>query len=82
MVKIIDMIKKLEKRRRGIWVDKTSHNPGLTSAEIANLWSQYMNDSLAACMIRYFLEKVEDKDIRSVLEFALELSNTQIEKIK
>lgn len=63
-------------------MDKTSHNPGLTSAEIANLWSQYMNDSLAACMIRYFLEKVEDKDIRSVLEFALELSNTQIEKIK
>ena len=59
-----------------------SHNPRLTSAEIANLWSQYMNDSMARCVIRYFLEKVEDKETRTVLEFALQLSNSHIENIK
>ncbi|WP_420491404.1 DUF3231 family protein [Neobacillus drentensis] len=63
-------------------VEKGSHHPRLTSAEIANLWSQYINDSMARCVIQYYLAKVEDKDIRTVLEFALKLSETHIENIK
>jgi hypothetical protein len=63
-------------------VENISHNPRLTSAEIANLWSQYMNDSMAACVVRYYLEKVEDKDIHQILEFALQLSQSHLKSIR
>jgi hypothetical protein len=59
-----------------------SHNSRLTSAEIANLWSQYINDSMGAAVIRYYLEKVEDQDIRQILEFAYQLTQSHLEKIK
>jgi hypothetical protein len=32
-----------------IQVQQTEHQIKLTSAEIANLWSSYQNDSLAVC---------------------------------
>jgi Protein of unknown function (DUF3231) len=54
----------------------------LTAAEHATLWSQYVNDSLSVCILRYFLNHVNDKKIRKVLEFALKLSESHIEKIK
>lgn len=59
-----------------------SHNTRLTSVEIANLWTQFMNDSMAYCVISHYLENVKDKDIRAILEFALSLSNSHIQKIK
>jgi hypothetical protein len=61
---------------------QTEHNIKLTSAEIANLWSSYQNDSLAICTIGTFLSKVEDKEIRSILEFALQLSQAHVQKLK
>ncbi|WP_174731349.1 DUF3231 family protein [Mesobacillus harenae] len=59
-----------------------SHNTGLTSSEIANLWSQYINDSMSVCILKYYLKSVEDKDIRSILKIALRLSLTHVDKIK
>lgn len=52
----------------------TQPNPELTSAEIASLWGNYQSDSMAIQTISYTLSQVEDEDIRSVLEFALSLS--------
>lgn len=46
----------------------------LTSAEIAVMWAQYQSDSLARCVLKYFLAKAEDEEIRQVLGFALSLS--------
>jgi hypothetical protein len=46
----------------------------LTSAEIAPLWAQYMNDSANICIITYLLEKAEDQEIKPVIEHALNLS--------
>jgi Protein of unknown function (DUF3231) len=66
----------------GTLVENISHHPRLTSAEVANLWSQYINDSMAACVISYYLAHVVDKDIREVLEFALGLSHSHLEKVK
>jgi hypothetical protein len=63
-------------------VENITHNARLTAPEIANLWTQYMNDSMASCVIGFYLEKVKDEDVRAILEFALDLSQTQIEKIK
>jgi hypothetical protein len=33
----------------GFLVEESIHNVPLTTGEIANLWTQYMNDSLAIC---------------------------------
>ncbi|WP_419954392.1 DUF3231 family protein [Neobacillus niacini] len=57
------------------------HNVELTSAEIANLWTQYMNDSLSICILTHSIEKAKDQDIKEVLEFALSLAESHIKKI-
>jgi hypothetical protein len=43
----------------------------LTSAEIAVLWAQFINDTALICVISFFLKKVEDEEAWPVLEFAL-----------
>lgn len=64
-------------------MDDAGHsNVRLTSAEIANLWSQYVNDSMSICVLKYYLKNVQDKEIRSILEFALELSERHLQKIR
>lgn len=46
------------------------NNVELTSAEIANLWTQYMNDSLSYCILRHSINCCKDSEIKDVLEFA------------
>jgi hypothetical protein len=41
-----------------------------------------MNDSMASCIINYMIKKVEDADIRSILEYSLSLSKRHMEVIK
>jgi hypothetical protein len=53
----------------------------LTAGEMAQLWAQYANDSSSKCLLSYFLEKVEDEEIKPIIEYALELSTVHIEKI-
>jgi len=60
---------------------ETEHNIRLTSAEIANLWTNYMHDSLSSCVLSFFLEKTEDIEIKSVLDYALSLSKKHIQTI-
>ncbi|MGX6445208.1 DUF3231 family protein [Neobacillus sp. K501] len=52
-----------------------------TAGEIGQLWFQYLNDSSSICVLTYFLEKAEDTEIKRIIEFALELSNSHIQKI-
>lgn len=59
----------------------TGHNVRLTSAELANLWAAYMHSSLKRCTVKYFLAKVEDKEIRLVLEFAMHLAEQHLQTI-
>jgi hypothetical protein len=60
---------------------QSENNIKLTSAEISGLWSNYMNDSLSICVLKYFLEKAEDPEIRTVIENALELAQSHIKKL-
>jgi hypothetical protein len=60
---------------------QTKHNIRLTTAEIGNLWLSYQNDSMAICILKYFLAKVEDTQIRPVIEYALELSNNHVDRV-
>ncbi|HWO77421.1 MAG TPA: DUF3231 family protein [Bacillus sp. (in: firmicutes)] len=59
---------------------ETSHNVRLTAPEIANLWTQYQNDSMSICIFKYMLKIVEDLSIRPILELALSLAEGHITK--
>jgi hypothetical protein len=50
----------------------------LTAAEMSALWMQYINDTLAVCMNRYFLENVEDEEIRPIIDWTLKVSKENI----
>ena len=43
----------------------TEHQTQLTSAEIALIWTAYMNDSMSKCMLGYFLKALFSKIITS-----------------
>ncbi|MEW9674524.1 DUF3231 family protein, partial [Ammoniphilus sp. 3BR4] len=60
---------------------KTEHNIRLTSSEMGFLWTQYISDSMAVCVFKHFLEKVEDTQIQPVIEFALSLSENHVKRI-
>ncbi|MEH7275192.1 DUF3231 family protein [Neobacillus vireti] len=53
----------------------------LTAAEVSALWLQYMGDSMAICVYKYFLTIVENKEIKPILEYALQLAESHISKI-
>ena len=56
--------------------DKT--NIHLTAAEMCGLWTQYINDTLAVCVNSYFLEKVEDEEVRPIVEWTLDTAKENI----
>ncbi|WP_312096320.1 DUF3231 family protein [Niallia sp.] len=63
---------------------KTDLSEKLTSAEMGKLWATFMGNSMSKCFLHYYLQHVEDKDIKKLLENALSLSTeflTTIEEI-
>jgi hypothetical protein len=60
----------------------SNHKTKISASELANLWTQYVNDSLARCMFRYFLNFVQDTEIIQVLQYALELTERHIQKVE
>ncbi|WP_080844093.1 DUF3231 family protein [Cytobacillus gottheilii] len=56
-------------------------NKQLTSAELADLFSNFMGDSLFCCIFEHFLDVVEDDEIRDYVEFALSLSRRHVKEI-
>ncbi|GAB3806202.1 DUF3231 family protein [Virgibacillus kimchii] len=60
--------------------DKAKDNT-LTSAEVSSLWLQYMGDTMAICIYRYFLATVKDKEIQSILERSIQLSEQHVKEI-
>jgi hypothetical protein len=68
--------------KRGFRVEENIHNVSLTTGEICNLWTQYMNDSLAICVLSHAIETTQDSKVKEVLEYARSLSEAHIEKIE
>ncbi|ALX47513.1 DUF3231 family protein [Lentibacillus amyloliquefaciens] len=60
---------------------ETEHSVELTSAEISNLWTSYQNDSMAICGLKYFLQHIDNENIRSVLEYALQISQQHVQSV-
>jgi hypothetical protein len=50
----------------------------LTATEMGNLWTTYINNSLAKRILGYFLAKVEDTEIKPVIQFALNNTEKQL----
>ncbi|ESU33109.1 hypothetical protein G3A_08675 [Bacillus sp. 17376] len=63
-------------------MEDINHNVSLTSGELANLWSQYMNDSLTICVLNHSIKNVKDVGIKEILQFALSIAEPHIVKIK
>ncbi|QGQ98102.1 DUF3231 family protein [Paenibacillus psychroresistens] len=61
--------------------NENEHNIRLTSVEITNLWLSYSNDSMAICVLKYFLAKVQDTEVRPIIEYALKLSTNHVERV-
>lgn len=53
----------------------------LTSAELGNIWTTYMNDRMALCVLGFFKSKVTDPDISPVLDYAYELTVKHIQRL-
>ena len=54
----------------------------LTSAEMGKLWVTYVGNTMAKCVLRYYLQHIEDQDIKKVLENALSLSESLVKNTK
>jgi len=61
---------------------KTNTTEPLTSAEMGKLWATYMGNSMAKCILKYFLQHIEDDDIKTLVENAYQLSADFTETIK
>ncbi len=53
--------------------NKSGSNEKLGSAEMGKLWATYMGNSMSKCILSYYLQHVEDSDIKTLLENALKL---------
>ncbi|MFD2445049.1 DUF3231 family protein [Bacillus sp. CGMCC 1.16607] len=65
-------MKTIKPIKLGSYREETSEQ--LTSAELGKLWATYMGNSMSTCILSYYLQHVEDKDIKILLENALKLS--------
>jgi hypothetical protein len=60
---------------------KLDQNVNLSSAEFSQLWNAYMNDSMSICVLKYFINKAEDTEIKTVLKYALKLAQSHTSKL-
>jgi hypothetical protein len=54
----------------------------ITSSELAFLWNTYLLNSKSKHILMYAVAQCDDKDIRSVLQLALDLSAQSLDKVK
>jgi hypothetical protein len=58
------------------------HNVGLSSTEIAGLWTTYINDSLSICISKHFWHHSNNADVKPLLKRSLELSEMHVKEIR
>jgi hypothetical protein len=64
--------------KEGIFMHKTL----LSTSEMANLWTTYHNDTLASCVIPYFIKNSDDSQIKEALQYALSISKGHLAYLK
>jgi len=53
-----------------------------TAAEISHTWTSYMNSSANICVFSYFIEKVEDDELRPVIQDTLDMVKRHLTQTK
>lgn len=66
----------------GIHLMQDKNKIRLTAAEMGSLWTNYINGTAAICVLKHFLAKVEDEEVRPVIEYALSASIKSITSLK
>ncbi|NWO14748.1 MAG: DUF3231 family protein [Virgibacillus sp.] len=66
----------------GCTMENNYNHIRLTSAEMGKLWVTYTGNTMAKCVLRYYLQHIDDKDIKKVVKNALNLSEKLVNKIK
>ena len=54
----------------------------LVSSEISGLWNSYMANSSTICLLKFFVNRVEDSETSSILQHTLDLSNQHIQVLE
>ncbi|MDF2591487.1 MAG: putative sugar isomerase [Clostridia bacterium] len=58
------------------------HNIGLTTPEISSLWKTYIQQTATLCVIKHFIQHVQDLEIRPILEEQESFLQSFIERAK
>jgi hypothetical protein len=61
---------------------KVIHKVGLSSAEIAWLWTTYQTDSASICIVKHFLQTNDKEDVKPLLEKSITVSETHLSAIR
>ncbi|WP_342047072.1 DUF3231 family protein [Bacillus sp. OTU530] len=56
-------------------------NKLLTSAELGDLFANFLGDSMFSCVFEHFLQVVEDDEVKDYVEFAIALSKRHVKQI-
>ena len=54
----------------------------MNSSEHGLIWSQYINDTLSVCVLKYYINTTQDEEVKNILKDALELAEGHIAKVK
>jgi hypothetical protein len=65
-----------------ISADKLSEDSPMTAVEMGKLWATYVGNSMSNQILKYFLKNVEDKDIKTLLENGLTLTEDFMKQIR
>lgn len=57
---------------------RTAQDVSLTSSELANLWSSWMESSIKEQFVRYFLKTTEDRDTIQILNYTMDIAKKHI----
>jgi hypothetical protein len=58
-----------------------TRTPRLSSAELGGLWATYLQETIAVCLIKYFLHHNQDEEIKVLLIKTLEISEAHVQDI-
>lgn len=58
------------------------HAVGLSSTEIAGLWTTYINDSMSICITKHLFHHSKDQDVKTIVKKSLELSEKHVQEIR
>lgn len=58
------------------------HTVGLSSTEIAGLWTTYINDSMSICMTKHFWHHSSNDDVKPIVKRSMELSEKHLMEIR